>query len=155
MTPETLFTICNTAVLPFWVLLAVAPRWKWTQRAIPLCLIPLAAVYLWLAATNFFGGEGDFGSLDGVATLFQNPEALLAGWIHYLVFDLFVGAWEIRDAQRQGISHWFVLPCLALTLMAGPVGLLLYFAIRAAAKRAWTFEEVQNIVTENCQYDSQ
>ena len=52
------------------------------------------------------------------------------GWIHYLAFDLFVGAWEVRDAQARGIHHLLVIPCLFLTLMAGPGGLLLYWAIR-------------------------
>jgi hypothetical protein len=54
----------------------------------------------------------------------------LAGWIHYLAFDLFVGAWEVRDAQRQGIHHLLVIPCLLATLMAGPAGLALYWLLR-------------------------
>ena len=57
--------------------------------------------------------------------LFTSPHAVLAGWIHYLAFDLFVGAWEVRDARRHGLSHWMVVPCLALTLMLGPFGLLI------------------------------
>ena len=60
---------------------------------------------------------------------------LLAGWIHYLCFDLFIGSWEVRDAKAQGISHWLVIPCLFLTFMFGPVGLLLYFALRAVRTR--------------------
>ena len=50
---------------------------------------------------HFQGAEGGFGSLADVATLFGKPELLLAGWIHYLAFDLFIGAWEVRDAQRN------------------------------------------------------
>ena len=61
----------------------------------------LSLVYLVLIALNFRGADGGFGSLADVATLFQKQELLLAGWIHYLAFDLFIGAWEVRDAQRN------------------------------------------------------
>jgi hypothetical protein len=76
-----------------------------------------------------------------VATLFQKPELLLAGWIHYLAFDLFIGGWEIRDSQRHGIPHLLVLPSLLMTSMLGPIGLLFYFAIRSAKTRALKLED--------------
>ena len=85
--------------------------------------------------TTFGRTQGDFNSLAGVAQLFQNPKALLAGWIHYLAFDLFIGSWEVRDAGRAGLHHLLVVPCLVLTFLFGPVGLLLYFALRAALRR--------------------
>jgi hypothetical protein len=62
--------------------------------------------------------------------LFQSPYVALAGWIHYLAFDLFLGAWQVRDANRRDINHLWLVPCLVLTFLAGPVGLLLYFCIR-------------------------
>ncbi len=92
----------------------------------------LSAGYLALIALHFQGTEGGFGSLAEVQTLFQKPELLLAGWIHYLAFDLFIGAWEVRDAQRHQIPHLVVIPCLVMTFMLGPIGLLFYFAIRTA-----------------------
>jgi len=73
----------------------------------------------------------DDGSLQAVTTLFTVPELLLAGWIHFLAFDLFVGAWEVRDAQREGVHHLLVIPCLALTFMAGPAGLALSWLVRS------------------------
>jgi hypothetical protein len=63
--------------------------------------------------------------------LFENRWALLAGWTHYLAFDLFVGTWEVRDARASGIPHLLVLPCLGLTFLFGPAGWLLYMALRA------------------------
>ncbi|HEX5707078.1 MAG TPA: ABA4-like family protein [Pyrinomonadaceae bacterium] len=137
MTPETLFSICSTLVLPGWLLLVVAPRWKWTARLVCAVLVPLllALVYLYLIVSYFPSSQGGFGSLAQVAQLFQNPYNLLAGWIHYLAFDLFVGSWEVRDAQRVGMNHLLVVPCLILTFLLGPVGLLLYFALRFALKR--------------------
>jgi len=74
--------------------------------------------------------EGDFFTLAGVQQLFANPWAALAGWLHYLAFDLFIGSWEVRNARRVGIPHWQVIPCLFLTFMLGPVGLLVYFVLR-------------------------
>jgi hypothetical protein len=137
MSPETIFSICTKLVLPGWLLLIFAPRWKWTARFVCAVLLPLAlaCVYLFLIAAHFGQSEGDFGSLAGVGTLFRNPHNLLAGWIHYLAFDLFIGSWEVRDAQRAGIHHLLVVPCLALTFIFGPVGLLLYFVLRFAIKR--------------------
>jgi ABA4-like protein len=85
--------------------------------------------------TTFGSNEGGFGSLDQVAILFSNRQALLAGWIHYLAFDLFIGSWEVRDAQRLAIPHLAVIPALVLTFMFGPIGLLLYLLERAFWKK--------------------
>ena len=143
MSNEVLFSICNTAVLPGWLLLAILPRWKWTARLITAVIIPglLGLVYLYLVLTEFGKTEGGFGSLAQVQQLFANPAMLVAGWIHYLAFDLFLGSWEVRDAQRLGLSHWLVIPCLVLTFLFGPIGLLLYFALRAALKKQFLLGE--------------
>ena len=69
---------------------------------------------------------GGFGSLAEVMALFTMPEIALAGWIHYLAFDLFVGAWEVRTARREGIAFLLVLPCLVLTFLFGPAGFLAF-----------------------------
>ena len=66
---------------------------------------------------------------------------LLAGWLHYLAFDLFVGSWEVRDSRRVGVHHLLVIPCLFLTLMMGPVGLLAYLVLRLAIGRQWTVDD--------------
>ncbi|MFP6664112.1 MAG: ABA4-like family protein [Deltaproteobacteria bacterium] len=134
MTPEDVFLVCNRAVIPAWLLLAVAPGWKWTQQLVHAIWIPLllGLVYIWamLSGSGSAAEGAGFGSLGGVMLLFANPSAMLAGWVHYLAFDLFVGAWEARDARRLDIPAWMVAPCLFLTLMAGPVGLLLYGILR-------------------------
>ena len=67
--------------------------------------------------------------------LFTDPYLVTVGWIHYLAFDLFVGCWEVNDSRKQGISHWFVIPCLLLTFLLGPTGLVLYFLIRTIKTR--------------------
>ena len=64
--------------------------------------------------------------------LFTQPEIALAGWIHYLAFDLFIGAWEVRTARAERIPFLLVVPCLALTFLFGPAGYLAFTALRGA-----------------------
>lgn len=141
MSPEIVFTIANNGILIFWLLLIVAPDWRVTEILAQSIAVPviIGLTYIWLIASVFFGGAlpegGSFSSLDGVMIFFTSPIAATAGWIHYLVFDLFIGAWEVRDARRRGIPHLVVVPCLVLTLLAGPAGLLLYLALRFAMRR--------------------
>ena len=132
MNAETIFSIANLAALAGWILLLVAPRWRFTGKIVLSGAIPLllSAAYLILIVLFFGSAEGGFGSLADVMKLFTNPWATLAGWIHYLAFDLFVGSWEVRDAQERGISHWFVIPCLILTFLLGPIGFLLYHILQ-------------------------
>jgi len=139
--PE-LFAIVNLAILPGWVLLAVLPAWKWT-RVLSAYLIPgvLSVLYIVVMLTDVGFATGGFGSLEQVGAMFQNEWLLLAGWVHYLAFDLFIGSWEVRDAQRLEVPHLLVVPCLALTFIAGPVGLAAYFVVRAAVVRKWPGEE--------------
>ena len=130
---EQLFSVASMTAVVGWLLLVILPKLP-TARIAAGVVIPLilSAGYLALIAMHFDGAEGGFGSLADVATLFQKQELLLAGWIHYLAFDLFIGAWEVRDAQRNQIPHLVVIPCLLMTFMLGPIGLLFYFAIRTA-----------------------
>jgi hypothetical protein len=132
MTAERLFSILNPIALVGWVLLVLFPKKPWASHVVPV-VIPavLSAVYAVLVATSLPGSEGGFSSLAGVSALFANPWALLAGWTHYLAFDLFIGGWEVRDAQRRAIPHWIMIPVLFLTFMLGPVGLLLYLGVRS------------------------
>ncbi len=74
---------------------------------------------------------GGFSSLQAVFSLFTVPGNVMMGWTHYLAFDLFIGSWEVEDSAARGIPHWLVIPCLALTFLFGPIGLLLYFLLRA------------------------
>lgn len=144
MRPETTFAIFNYGILVFWLLLAMAPRWRMTQTIVHSAIVPvvLATVYAILIVTDRPGPQGgNFFSLDGVMRIFTSPQTVVAAWIHYLVGDLFVGAWETRDAQRIGIPHWALLPCLFLTLMFGPIGLASYLLLRLVWKKRFTLVE--------------
>jgi len=134
MTIEQLFSACNLLAMAGWILLLLIPRRR-LAMTIAGTVIPLslATVYLIVFVLNVRGSSGGFSSLAGVAQLFENRWLLLAGWVHYLAFDLFIGAWETRDALARGVPRLWLAPCLFLTFMLGPIGLLAYHALRARA----------------------
>src|SRR5262245_54220464 len=76
--------------------------------------------------------EGGFDNLPNVMRLFTKPEMALAGWIHYLASDPFIGSWEVRAARSERIPFLIVLPCLLLTFLLGPAGYLTFTGLRAA-----------------------
>ena len=132
MSPEQIFGLSNAIAVLSWLLLAVLPGRPWvtevvTGRGVPMLF---AALYVVIVATTFGGAEGTFSTLDGVATLFSNRWLLLAGWLHYLAFDLLIGTWEARDARERGVPRLLLVPCLFVTLMFGPAGWLLYMGAR-------------------------
>lgn len=142
-TLDLLFLVFNYGVLPFWALLILAPHWPRGPKLVAGVAVPalLGAVYVALLAMGagaaFTGGVegGGFDTLEGVMRLFTSPVAVLTGWVHYLAFDLFVGAWEVRDSRRRGVPHLLVVPCLLLTLLLGPAGLLAYVLVRGISGR--------------------
>jgi hypothetical protein len=137
MTPEFVFSIANAVAGLSWLLLLVLPHQAWVEQRIAGLVVPvsLAVVYAAVVATQWGGSEGGFSTLAGVAQLFANPWMLLAGWLHYLCFDLLIGCWEVRDARRLGVPHLLLVPCLLLTFMFGPAGWLLYGAVRQQRRR--------------------
>ena len=64
--------------------------------------------------------------------LFINPQIALAGWVHHLGLDLFVGAWAIGPARVAGIRHLLVVPHLVLNFLFGPAGFFTFRAMVAA-----------------------
>ena len=138
------FAAANAAALPAWLLLAATlfvPRiriWGWRLTGLVLPILLSVVYVVALAAALRGGAAGGFGSIGEVRTLFADDRALTAGWVHYLAFDLFVGTWIAREGVRNGVPGLLVLPCLVLTFLAGPAGLLVFLALRAATRpRAW------------------
>jgi len=140
MSPEQLFGALNMLALAAWLLLALFPGRPLVTRIVAGTAVPalFAAAYIAMIASSWSASEGGFSSLDGVAALFANRWLLLAGWTHYLAFDLLVGVWEVRDSRDRRIPHLLVVPCLALTFMFGPAGWLLYQLIRRTFSRSAT-----------------
>lgn len=148
MSYDLLFSLVNASVLPAWLLLILAPNSAVTDKIAHSLLYPLllGAVYIGgmiMAAMGHGASGGGFTSIEGVRTLFSTDVGMLIGWTHYLVFDLFVGAWEARDAKRRGFNHWLLIPCLLLTFMLGPIGLALYLILRKiTGKGGWSLRDI-------------
>lgn len=131
---QQLFGLTNAVALVAWGLLILGPRrlLPWIRHAgVGL----LCAIYVALVATALAGGFGprdgpavDFTTIEGVRAIFASDGGVVAGWTHYLALDLFAGAWIAEQADRRGIGRLAQAPILLLTFMAGPAGLLLYFA---------------------------
>jgi hypothetical protein len=137
MPAETIFSAANMLAMAGWLALLAAPRarlatWHIAGLAIPALL---AALYAVLLALHAPGAEGGFGSLAAVSALFRTEGVLLAGWVHYLAFDLFLGAWMCRRGAAEGMNPWLVRLCLPPTFLAGPLGLLLFLGIRLVAAK--------------------
>ncbi|HEX4765065.1 MAG TPA: ABA4-like family protein [Lichenihabitans sp.] len=133
-----LFTIGSTMALAGWVLLILAPTWRGIAQAISGVVIPalLGLAYTVLIAVWWSRGAGGFGSIEEVRALFGSTSILVAGWFHYLAFDLLTGAWIARDARREGLAHALVVPALLLTFMVGPIGYIAYLGLRTAWRAA-------------------
>ncbi len=119
-----------------WLMLLASPLIPvWSDRIAGL-LVPLllSAGYVVLVASFSSGGDGGFGNLADVAILFSSQEAALAGWVHFLAFDLLIGAWVCRTARREYLNFWLVAPILMLTFLFGPAGYLAFFLLRFSGR---------------------
>lgn len=138
MTPTDVFSIANLMVMPMWLLMLFLPKWKATRflidfKVIPLALAVIYAIYILLAIR--MGGMMDFSSLESVMTLFTEENAVVAGWVHYLAFDLLIGMWMLNQNKELGISQFIMAPCLLLTFMLGPVGFLLFMLVKTIKQK--------------------
>jgi hypothetical protein len=140
--PDPIFRLCGTLAMLGWFFLVSTPVWPKTlrerwPRLLGAIWIPaiIAAIYTALIFTHWAGHPGGFNSLDGVMELFTSRWLVLAGWIHYLAFDLFIGGWELEDSRQRGVPHLAMIPILLLTFFFGPIGLLIYLAIRSIVYR--------------------
>ena len=136
MTADFLFSLANPAALLGWIILGVGIVWnkpflrdEIAGRVWPL---GLSVLYTILIGAFFFKAEGGFDTLANVQKLFTFPWAALAGWVHYLAFDLFIGAVISRDIMKFGISRLFLIVLLPLTFMFGPIGYLGFVIVRTA-----------------------
>ncbi|NAS13289.1 ABA4-like family protein [Poritiphilus flavus] len=133
MTPTTVFSLANLLVMPMWILMILFPKWKVTRflmdyKLVPILLSFLYGIYVFLTLQG--GGVLDFGSLSAVMRLFTLENAAMAGWVHYLAFDLLVGFWILEQNRSVGLHQLLMAPCLIGTFMLGPLGFLLFILLR-------------------------
>lgn len=133
---ENVFSAVGLLAMLGWLTLVISPLIPvWSDRIAGL-IVPLLLAATYVAFLLFVPSEngGGFGTFAEVQQLFTNPGAVMAGWIHFLAFDLLIGAWICRCARREDIRFWMVLPCLPATLMFGPVGFLLFSVVRGISR---------------------
>lgn len=128
---ERVFSLAGLLAMSGWAALLISPFIpKWSDRIAGLIVPAILSVgYLGLIFLSNENGGG-FGNFAEVTQLFSNPTALMAGWVHFLVFDLLIGAWICRVGRREGIKFWMVLPVLPITFMLGPAGFLVFSSVR-------------------------
>lgn len=136
MLPDELFRVANLVALSGWLLLLASPLiGVWAERISGYVLpLLLSVVYAGLILAFWSRSEGGFGTLSDVMRLLAKPELALAGWVHYLAFDLFIGGWEVRTARAEAVPFLLVVPCLVLTFLFGPAGFLAFVTLRAARR---------------------
>lgn len=142
---DTVFAVANLTGLVAWAALVILPRWPALLSALlflivgGLCLTySISLIGMVSGMLDAGGGDGSlsFSSIDGVRAAFGSDGGIVIGWIHYLAFDLFVGIWIARDADSKGFSRILQAPILFFTLMAGPLGLLIWLVVREGRARA-------------------
>lgn len=133
MSATTVFSLASSTAMAGWLLLILAPRWGALIAFIRFALIgALSLTYAVLVFVYFFRVEGGgFGSIAEVRALFMSDPVLVAGWVHYLAFDLFIGTWIAVEADKRGWNRLLQAPILVATFMFGPLGLLLFYITRA------------------------
>jgi Domain of unknown function (DUF4281) len=135
-TLSTYFKLATILAMTAWLPLIFFPNTPFTEQyAMSVVGVLLAFLYGYLL---IFGKKydegvkytGSFKDLEGVINLFKSPRSVLIGWLHYLAFDVVIGLYIVKNSQHYGINHWLIVPCLFLTFMFGPLGLLMYLLIR-------------------------
>lgn len=143
MTAESLFAIANPLALLGWFGLALAPLAPRWVDLIAGWVIPalLSLGYSVLILVHWADAPGGFGTLGAVQALFTDPDVALAGWLHFLAFDLFIGAWIVRHARAHGERHMVILPILPFAFLFGPIGFAAYVALRLVRRSGFATAE--------------
>ena len=145
---EFLFGFTNTIAFAGWIALALLPRGPKVMAAVLYAGVAILCLTYAVMFVALFGSFADPArvagaaipdltdySIDGLRLLFMSDGGIVLGWTHYLAFDLFVGLWIAKDADHKGFSRLTQIPFLFATLMAGPIGLLLWLIVRERRAR--------------------
>jgi hypothetical protein len=136
---QFLFYASLLTALLGWICLIAIPNSKMTAWIVEtkilhgiICLLYTIAV---IRAKGVSENAGFF-SVPGVLELFKSADAVVAAWLHIIVFDFFVGTWIFEDARIRSIKRLPVAILLLVTIMLGPLGLLSYLLMRLTKKAA-------------------
>ena len=148
LTYENIYLIANWGVIPFWLLLIVAPNHGITKFFSHSVIAPflLASAYIFVGYKifldgNLFEGFNLYLGLEDLYGIYSNESFLLIFWLHFLAISLFIGAWIVRDSERYMIPRFFTILCLIITYFSGPVGILIYWFVRIFFSKKINFNE--------------
>ena len=141
----TRFGLTNAVALLGWLMLAASRRGPRTMAVILFGVVGLLCLAYAVMLGLLVGGVADAGpagpsgqgafTIEGIRALFASDGGIVVGWTHYLAFDLFVGLWIAKDADHKRFGRLVQLPFLLATLIAGPVGLLVWLLFRERRAR--------------------
>lgn len=146
MSWDFMFSAANGLALLCWAVLVLLPRGDIAKAFVFYCGVGLLCLAYAVLLALLLGGlidgnavtgeaRASFTSIEGVRAIFMSDGGAVVGWIHYLALDLFAGMWIARDGDAKAFSRYLQAPLLILTLLAGPVGLLIWLIIREPAAR--------------------
>ena len=145
---ENIYLIANWGIVPFWLLLVIAPNHQITNFFVQSIIIPLllGGSYAYLSYNiymdgNILGGFELYNGLSGLYSMFSNEALLLIFWLHFLAISLFTGAWIIRDSKKYLIPKIVTIPSLILTYFTGPFGLVVYWFLRIFFAKKISFND--------------
>jgi hypothetical protein len=148
LTFENIYLIANWGVIPFWLLLIVAPNHQITNFFVQSVIVPLllASGYVYLSYNiyldgNILDGFELYSGLDGLYSIFTNEAFLLIFWLHFLAISLFTGSWIVRDSRKYLVPKIITIISLILTYFTGPIGLLIYWFIRIFFAKKISFND--------------
>ena len=141
---SALFALTNIVAMAGWAMLAFGPRRQAVRTLVLNAAVGMLCLVYLLMFAGLFGGlldparvpgapELDLSdySISGLRSLFMSDGGLVLGWTHYLALDLFAALWIARDADLRDWSRLALLPILFVTLMAAPIGLLIWLVLRS------------------------
>lgn len=139
LTDDSIFIFSRYVMYLPWLVLMFAPKWSMRPPLVRVVVVIQCLIYVTTFASSLATGEGsmlstfaEFGTLEGVIKVFQNPTIILPAWVHYLGYDLVVGNYfvEKNNAAAAGLPQAVMIPVLFFTCVAGPSGFLLYTVLQ-------------------------
>jgi len=136
LTFENIYLLANWGVVPFWLLLIFMPSHAITKFFCQSIIAPLL-----LALANIFESFKLYLGIEGLGEVYANESLRLVFWLHFLSISLFVGAWIARDSQKYMIPKILLIPSIAFTYFAGPIGIVVYWFVRIFYAKKISFDE--------------
>jgi flagellar biosynthesis protein FlhB len=135
LTHNQVLHACNLGSLPAWISLVFLPRWRHTKTitlaiAVAYSLLYVVLAYVLFSEAMFAVDLGSFSTTDGLSRMFSDATSALAGWAHFIVFDLWTSRFFVLDSVQSGVPHLAVVPCIIACMFFGPLGLLMYVAVK-------------------------